>query len=111
MTEAQKAAASKAEAKKKAAELAKAKKPASRATAVLNVPVKTGEGLPKHPRSGTKRETVINMLRKGATMEAVQEHFDWSRRNTVECFRILHNEYGFGFATDAKTGVTKILGA
>lgn len=73
--------------------------------AVLNCPHK---GKIKLPKPTTKRMKVIVALRDGLSREALVKLIPgWSVKNSIECLRILHNEYGFGFAT--KDGIIRIL--
>lgn len=100
------------EAKEKASKANVAKAAKVSRSAVFNCPAKTGEDFPKVPNEKSKRATVIRTLKKGATREELQALFaNWQPRHVVECLRILHNDYGYGFETDGKSGKVKILGA
>ena len=51
-------------------------------------------------RTGTKREKVITMLRKGATIQQVQNSIGWDARTAREGIKLIHTYVGYGLAED-----------
>jgi len=60
-------------------------------------------------REGTKRATLIEMLKEGATIEEVMKKIDWDRRTAFEGIRLLHKSLGYGLKENT-AGVIKLVG-
>ena len=59
-------------------------------------------------RAGTKRATVIDMLRVGATFEEVQKSIGWDSRTAREGIKLVHSCVGYGLNED-KNGVITLV--
>ncbi len=59
-------------------------------------------------REGTKRAQVIDMLRKGATIEEVQDAIGWDSRTAREGIKLINTYVGFGLAEDEDGVITLV---
>jgi len=74
---------------------------------VINLPQKDEV---KNHRPGSKRARTIDMLKTGATFQAVSAAIGWDKKTTYEGIRLLHIQLGYGIKTDAVTGVITLQG-
>jgi len=51
---------------------------------------------PKIPRKGSKRETIVNMMRTGATFAEIQEACGWTYRQACAQVRHTNTQNGYG---------------
>tara|TARA_R110002153_G_scaffold66396_8_gene177522 strand:- start:1795 stop:2268 length:474 start_codon:yes stop_codon:yes gene_type:complete len=57
---------------------------------------------PKAPRKGTKRERLIEMLRKGATFSQIEKEFGWTYKQAFVQMRAVNRRNGYGFTERSK---------
>lgn len=62
----------------------------------------------KEARPNTKRARVVEMLRGGATLQAVQDEIGWDRNTAIQGVKLVAVKLGWGMRQDAETEVITI---
>lgn len=62
----------------------------------------------KDHRSGTKRATVIGLLRQGATMQQLMSATGWDYKTAYDGVKLVHSYLGYGLREDESGVVTLI---
>jgi len=65
----------------------------------------------KEARPNTKRARVVEMLREGATLQAVQDEIGWDRHTAIQGVKLVAVKLGWGMRQDARTEVITIFEA
>ncbi len=59
----------------------------------------------KKHRTGTKRETILQMLLEGSTFNKIRNKYNWNERQTYEAIRMVHIAWGYGLRTELISGI------
>lgn len=61
------------------------------------------------PREGSSRAKVVELLKKGTTLEEVMKETGWTRAQAVPGIRLVHHKCGYGIRTQKSDGKLKLV--